>query len=190
MGVDIHLAAKTTRKRTEDELIDLNYRFEEANRGFGYETLPIKVSDYNDTYYKESGVYYYQVSTLLRYYGKGYERGPYPDIYAAIEWMRQNFPEAEILYGGDYGFIEETPVFSKEDQEELMAYWCKEGGLNYRGRLPEDPLFRRPCPIHKRIMAQFMWGGNKGGINCLACGHREETTDGGANWEVIKKENS
>lgn len=184
MGVDVHLAARTKKKRSDDELLELNYRFKEANRGFGYEINPITLADYSDHY--PNGDFIYQVATLSRYYGEGYERGMWPEINGAIEWMRQNFPEAEILYGGDHGFIEETPIFTEEDQKETTAMWCKSGGLGYRGEEPKTPSFRRECPFHKKTMAQYMWSGNNGAINCLACGYAEETKDGGTTWLKIK----
>lgn len=184
MGVDIHLAARTKKRRTEAELKELNYRFEEACC-LGYESEPIKLSDYNEKYYPDDTNLYYELSTLSRYYSEGYARGYFPDIYAAIEWFRRNFPEADILYDGDFDGIENTSVLTKEKQEELLDYWCKHGGLEYRNREPENPLFKRNCPVHNKQMIQYMWSGGNGAINCLACGYKEETKDKGITWEKI-----
>ena len=41
------------------------------------------------------------VCTMSRYYGPGYERGPWPDIYGAIRTLQAAFPEAKVFYGGD-----------------------------------------------------------------------------------------
>ena len=39
--------------------------------------------------------------TLWRYYGPDYSRGPWPTIRATLSWLRQNFPQSSIYYGGD-----------------------------------------------------------------------------------------
>ena len=185
MGVDVILAAKTKQKRTDDELRELNYRFMEASN-LGYEKNPIGEADFS-RYYPDSDTYYYEVHTLSRYYGEDYARGHWPEIYAGIEWLRQNFPEAEIVYGGDHTSIENIGVLTKEEQEEIMRFWCKQGGLSYRTRPPESPLFRRECPNCKIVMSQSMWSGGNGRITCQGCKFQEETTDQGKTWFEVKK---
>jgi hypothetical protein len=44
-----------------------------------------------------------EFATLGRYYGVGYERGPWPQIYAAIRCMQTAFPDAQVFYGDDTG---------------------------------------------------------------------------------------
>lgn len=39
--------------------------------------------------------------TFSRYYGPGYERGTWPDIFTAILALRAALPECTVFYGGD-----------------------------------------------------------------------------------------
>lgn len=179
MGVDLRLGVKTKRLCEEKELKELNYRFLEAS-SLGYGKKPINLSDE-----KVDESYIYEVDTTSRLYSQRYARGHFPEIYCAIEWLRYNFPEGEILYGGDHCFIEETPVLSKEEQEKLLEFWCKSGGLTYRQRKPQNDLFRRVCPNCEQVMNQYMWSGGSGEVSCLGCKYKEKTQDQGQSWKEI-----
>lgn len=181
MGVDLQLAVKTNKLREEKELKELNYRFMEAS-SLGYGKNPIKLCDE-----KADDSFIYEIETVSRHYSEGYARGHFPEIYCAIEWLRYNFPEGEILYGGDHYFVEELPILSKEEQRELLDFWCKSGGLTYRHREPENELFKRICPNCEQVMTQYMWSGGNGEVNCLGCKYKEETKDQGKTWQEIKK---
>lgn len=182
MGIDIRMGVKTKKLRSAEELRKLNYRFMEAS-DLGWDKSPITLEDY-----KRNGDYFYELNSLSRYYSGGYSRGHFPEIYCAIEWLRQNFPEGEVLYGPDQYSIDETSVFSKQDQEELLQFWTQNGSLNYRYTKPDHPGLYRECPNCKEIMSQFMWGGGQAGIRCLGCKYVEVTKDDGKTWEEIKKE--
>jgi hypothetical protein len=74
-----------------------------------------------------------EVQTLSRYYGTGYERGDWPDIYAAIRAMQGVFSDRPVFYGGDvseYG-MECTPEFL----EEHWTHWQSAEGFGYRDRI-------------------------------------------------------
>ena len=183
MGIDLQLAAKTKKRRSKEELRELNYRFMEAST-LGYGKNPIKDADN----IHDSQNFYYELSSLSRYYGQGYARGSFPEIYAAIEWFRVNFPEADILYGGDGEYLEEMVAFTKQKQEELLRFWCENGGLTYRNSKPKKPIFNRKCPNCEVVMSQYMYSGENGAINCLGCRFAEETKDGGATWFEVKRD--
>lgn len=75
------------------------------------------------------------VNTLARYYGEGYERGDWPEIYAAIRAMQGAFPERTVFYMGDvstYG-TECTPEFL----EEHWIHWQSPKGFGYRDRVDQ-----------------------------------------------------
>jgi hypothetical protein len=44
-----------------------------------------------------------KVNLMGRYYGKGYERGSWPDLRACIFWLSTRLPNGEVWYGGDSG---------------------------------------------------------------------------------------
>ena len=70
--------------------------------------------------------------SLDRYYGPGYERGWWPEIYNVIVVMRSALPNCTIHYGSDsddYQDIEET---TEEDLDQMWDYWLSPDGLNYR----------------------------------------------------------
>ena len=43
----------------------------------------------------------YSISTMMRYYGPGYERGSWPLIYAAIRVLQYALPSHKVFYGDD-----------------------------------------------------------------------------------------
>ena len=45
-----------------------------------------------------------QFVTLSRYYGPGYERGNWPDIYGYVRLTQAAFPGHEVYYGSDSGY--------------------------------------------------------------------------------------
>lgn len=182
MGIDIRLAARTTKRRTPQEIKELNYRFMEAS-SFGYGKNPITENyDYNKS------IFFYEVYSLSRLYADSYARGHWPEINSAIDWLRFNFPEADIIYGGDHTDIEDLPVLTMVDQKHLNDFWCTSGGLTYRNRIPDRESFKRLCPNCDVIMSQYMFSGENGAIACLGCKFREETKDGGNSWFELKKE--
>jgi len=183
MGIDISLYIKTKELKTPEELLDLNYKFLEAC-SIGDGKQPISLDDGH--FVPKDGYNYYSVWSLSRYYGVGYARGAWDSICMAIEWLRLNFKDSEILYGGDCS-ADECPIFTIEDQKEMTEYWAKNGGISYRQRKPDSPNYEIDCPNCKKMMSQFMWCNNGGGIRCLGCKYTLQTKDGGENWEEIKR---
>ncbi len=183
MGVDLKLYARTPEPVSNEKLRELNYRFMEAS-DLGYGVNPIRKEV---DYAPQDGFHYYEVETMSRLYDKGYARGHFPEIYAAIEWLRRNMPNCEIIYGGDHTDLEYLPVLTKDDQEALLQHWAETGGLTYRQSIPREPAFQRECPNCVVIMSQSMWSGANGRLTCQGCKHQEETRDGGNTWFVVEK---
>jgi hypothetical protein len=57
-----------------------------------------------------------------RYYGPGYERGPWPEIRATAEWLEMRFAGHEVWYGGDSGGIVMSPFSAAARQEINLHY--------------------------------------------------------------------
>ena len=73
-----------------------------------------------------------KVSTGMKFYGHGYERGDWPRIYAAIRMMQVALRHCEIFYGGDttdYGIPCTT-----EFLESVWDHWCGQNGDAYHNR--------------------------------------------------------
>ena len=178
MGIDASLMVKSKCKYSAEELNELNYRFMEASC---YGDTPKAICEAEQQ--KNDPHFYYKIGSSSRYYGRGYERGDWPTISYAITWLRFNFPDSEILYGGDCYDIEEYPVFTLKDQQEMDIHWCKNEHLPYRDRGNDH---NRVCPNCNKICTQYMWGSQKAGVNCLGCEFTEETTDDGITWSTTK----
>lgn len=79
-----------------------------------------------------------EVSTFWRYYGKGYERGPWPEIKEMGDWLAMMLGEtAEVRYGGD-----------SADEWEYLTPWPEvrtENDAHYEavGHEPYRAMFRR-----------------------------------------------
>lgn len=74
----------------------------------------------------------YEVQTLERYYGEGYERGYWPHIYATITLLRHQFPWATVHYGSDS--TEDCPEVTDEDLAALWGHWASDNGDAYHDR--------------------------------------------------------
>lgn len=73
------------------------------------------------------------ISSLTRYYGKGYERGPFLDIFSLLVFLMTAFSEYEpsLFYDGDSG--ETISQISAKELQELMKHFAEYGEEPYRG---------------------------------------------------------
>lgn len=63
------------------------------------------------------------------YYGPGYERGYWPEIAAALEFLRRRVPTGRVWYGRDDGdWVREV---TRESLDEMWSYWATHGGRPY-----------------------------------------------------------
>ena len=63
------------------------------------------------------------------YYGPKYERGYWPEIAAALEFLRRRVPQGRVWYGRDDGdWVREVTC---ESLDELWNHWATYGGRPY-----------------------------------------------------------
>jgi hypothetical protein len=70
-----------------------------------------------------------RVRLCTPYYGEGYERGYWPEIAAALEFLRCRLPSAQIWYGPDGTDI--VRQATREFFDEMWHYWATNGGRPY-----------------------------------------------------------
>lgn len=68
----------------------------------------------------------YDITTMIRYYGPGYERGPGLKIAGLLLYLHTRDDIETVYYGGD-GIKE----FSKKDAEDLLSHYLSVGRLPY-----------------------------------------------------------
>lgn len=72
-----------------------------------------------------------EITGLARYYGPGYERGHWPNLYAAIRAVRALFPGHRVTYGGDGSQPWENPDATDEYLAAIWGHWLSEEGDDY-----------------------------------------------------------
>lgn len=123
MGVDVKIYAKA--KQPELTL--------ECELPRGYELKPVDA----DAFAPEGSTH--EVDTLARYYGPGYERGPWAEICAALMLLHA-CPEVErVWYGGDNA--DEVPECPPARVVALSEHFMEHGNRPYR-RMFEAPNTR------------------------------------------------
>lgn len=167
MGVDTILEFRYNPEK--QDLQDLNYRFREANPGVVYDYGEGDVQSAFTNGREWQGVgkdkpYVLSVRTLFRWYGPGYERGPWPQLSAAIRWLLYN--TEEVWYWNDYAENRPNPI-TFEQLEEFDKHWANVGGLPYRGYMTEG---REKGPLCCGFPTEpWIWGGGNVGFYCPAC---------------------
>ena len=63
------------------------------------------------------------IGGLDRYYGPGYERGPWPTLYAAFRLAKRCFPDATVIYSSDASTPEDYAGDSGTTEAELQEIW-------------------------------------------------------------------
>jgi hypothetical protein len=76
----------------------------------------------------------HMIDTTARYYGPGYERGPWPDICAVLMLLHACPQVSTVWYGGDSS--DDQPVFTPEDVVRLSLWYMEHGNRPYH-RLSE-----------------------------------------------------
>lgn len=72
------------------------------------------------------------LSSMTRYYGVGYERGPWPQISSLLLSLLANPDVEAVYYIGDHSEPHEDDVFTLEALEELNKYYVKNRHEPYR----------------------------------------------------------
>jgi hypothetical protein len=85
----------------------------------------------------------HEVYTLSRYYGPGYERGPWPTLCAVLMTL-MNSPDIEsVWYFGDYSCEDDQTPITCDDLFEITRHFIANGERPYRGPWPSNPKDQR-----------------------------------------------
>jgi hypothetical protein len=76
------------------------------------------------------------------YYGKGYERGCWPEIAATLEFLRHRLPGGRVWYGPDG--TEHVDEVTQEFLDSMWDYWAQHGSRPYYQRQPAAQLRAPP----------------------------------------------
>ena len=69
---------------------------------------------------------------LGRYYGPGYERGNWPEIYAAIRLAQYCFPDSVVIYTPDSEIPDpDDEATSADELADIWRHWLGENGHAY-----------------------------------------------------------
>ena len=139
MGVDAIIYFNVVDGTSDDQIKDLDYRSGDALQSIIWNLpgKPTRCDKYepnikpNDSPYDEAipldGLY--QLNIWCSFYGEGYERGPWPELYGCIEWLRMQPIVSDVWYGGDCG-----GKFKRMDRsatDEMWGYFARVGRLPY-----------------------------------------------------------
>ncbi len=132
---------------------------------------------------EQEGKLHVVVSTLGRYYGPGYERGPLHEYVAWAHYLKHHFPEGIVYYGSDSGDQYEawTPSFEKM----MLNHFHTHGHEPYRGGFNLGNKYKggpKDCPRCLVPLIQSGFGQEYGGYFCNSCDHKIATYDGGKTY--------
>lgn len=104
---------------------------------------------------------------VTRYYGEGYERGDWPTIRMAADWLRLNIPGCEVWYGGDSsGVCAEHLTLEKEAA--ITAIYLGQGREPYLRAF--DNAVPPSCTFCQVPMHNMGGGGGQTFLSCTGCG--------------------
>lgn len=198
MGVDVELFVWTARELSDRDILDLSYRAVEA---LGRDLFWLDVEEKRHAFVRESDPGYslaswdsgrgtlIKLNSLARYYGPGYERGPFPEFFMLWQWLRINLEGCVIWYGGDCSDMLERLTEARE--HEILVHWATKGHQPYRGypgsqnsTIPSK-IVLPTCSLCERGMIRYGWGGG-GAVEYAAvacpCGADLVSRDGGQTW--------
>lgn len=140
MGIDARGWFITKKVLTDEELSNLNNRFFNLCLNSFRRPDPNKKRES----WERDGIPFKQVKAkeslyiidfhLSRYYGIGYERGPFEQTVYVCCWLRRQ-PEVEsVYYAGDYSFFEEAEEFTEQYERDIVEHYFKNGYGPYRNK--------------------------------------------------------
>lgn len=115
---------------------------------------------------------YYAVDIWARYYGPNYERGPFPEIYTAILWLKRRFPNIKVYYYGDSSCLSESSEMTEEALAALMVHWLDNGNQPYQRFFGGDEIPPKGCEQCARPLINVGGGGGDKFLSCMACERR------------------
>lgn len=193
MGVDVEIRVVPAKNLSAEEIALLGYElgsavgsdhfFVDTEGEYGRKHGPL-VADANN-HYGISGVQILKVRTLHRYYGPGYERGPWPILRAMIAFLKAH--DCIVHYGSDSG---DTMEIATDDWIATMdKHWASNGGRPYRDYFKSFRGKRGPtCKICGPPLTNCGGGGADDYWYCQGCGYKAITTGDGKEWPLIRNE--
>jgi len=114
-----------------------------------------------------------ELDQLWRWYSEGYERGPWPTIYAAVRWCIHHFhhDNARVFLYTDHSDRPTYPT-TIADLEDTWKHWALFGHTPYYGRERADYL----CCGQKIYVNS--WSGSERGGYCPCCRKTYRTKNG------------
>lgn len=122
MGIDANIYAQSDSPITDGQIAAAISYVESRNLGI----------DWDDLVRDECAPNRINFCTSSRYYSPGYERGYWPDIYAALMVLGAAFPGCTIHYGGDHD--DDCLEFTPEDAADMWAHWLGPNWDDYHER--------------------------------------------------------
>jgi len=165
MGVDALFGVVPKEDLSNKEVLELSYRLAEAI-GYDYFFIDRENGIHAITKQDDGSL---RVNAVFRYYGPGYERGPWPLIAGVLEWLRRNI-DGTVVYGDDssYKFIEVTDEF----MDEMWSYFAEKGHHDY---FHYGATGKVMCDFCRKPMTPVGWSYGKTLWLCHGCGYKTET---------------
>lgn len=168
MGVDAIIGVRFQDSLPSVDIESLQYDLREA---IGDHYLTIETNQY----WLGENVHGFIIGgTCWRYYGPGYERGPWPTIAATLRWLRIRFPNGEVCYSGDSSDV--CQPFSIEKENAMWEHWVAVGGQPYRMGFGSIGQIDHKC-CGRLIMTNGGCGSDLYG-SCLGCGKNYKRING------------
>lgn len=178
MGIDAKILVKAKRPYSERELRQLACRLMDAvgshhfSHGENYRGQTISALEIveeftqdGDSIFPAPGETFITVNWWARYYGIGYERGPWPIIRAICEWLGHN--AGEVWYGGDSSGVCAEPYLSLRD--EIDAHWLAKGSFPYHSNGVNLKTAGPECPLCMTPTWKCGWGPGGDMFRCHGC---------------------
>lgn len=169
MGADVQISIKS-KELNEDEIKKLNQEiYHRFHIGKDQEWWEFKWSEDDEAY---------TLHSLMRYYGDGYERGPWPQIHALLRYVKDFVGgKGNVFYYSDSNCLEDinSPT-TYLDIEQIFTHWLDVGHKPYLG-LEEN----HPCPECKNYMWRSGYSGKGDIYSCTMCSYSDwpNTKDSG-----------
>lgn len=164
MGMDTRIVMRTASPISEEKLKLAGYDLAAA-----LPDLFARARHYNERKTIELNGNVYEIDIWCRYYGPGYERGPFPLIYAALLWLKNRFPECRLYYFGDSYELDEVSEMSVGRLQEFLQHWLDVGNQPYQRSFGEGPTGCEQCA---RPLINVGGGGGNEFYSCMACERR------------------
>lgn len=117
------------------------------------------------------------VHLFQRYYGPGYERGDLPFLLAVMQFLKDKWPQAKVLYGGDSG--ESVEEMTEEAMRALWDHFVEYQHRPYVGAFGSFNGTKAPeCDFCRWPMHNFGGGRGLSFFACAGCGAKVQIKGG------------